>query len=396
MPSFKEILAGGGEGVFRDKSKLSPHYVPEHLLYRDKEIAKLMHALAPAVGGKKPRNVFVYGKTGTGKTSSTRQVAGELAKEGKELVSVSYLNCRVYDTRYKVLQKVLGENDSSLAKTGLSFAALYEKALDWVEETGKQVVFVLDELDMVKDLDSLVYTLTRANDDLKNGSISIIGISNKVNFKDRLDSRSRSSLCEEEVVFQPYDAQELKGILEERSKEALREGALSEGALNLVSAIAAQENGDARYALNLLLRSAEVTEEKKEKVIAEGDVEEARKRADEDKVVEVIDSLPEHQQMTLYAVALLATELKYKKLVEEGGEKFFFSGEVYERYAKEMKKSGREARTMRWYREFLNDLETLGLISTLQSGKGVRGQTTLIHLGYDAEKIRKLIEKKIV
>ncbi len=425
--SFKDLTAPESQ-VFKDKSVLSPHYVPETLLDREKEIRSLMQAVAPALQSKKPSNVFLYGKTGSGKTASTRYVLQKLGEEGAEGVYSVYMNCRVYDSRYKVLQKTITSFCPDFAKTGYSFAVLYEKLLDWIEGGsaageaksgeekhtqgegrnahdeaknaqggvhGKQVVLALDEVDMVRDLDNLVYTLTRVNDDLKRGGLSVIGISNKVGFKQRLEARSKSSLCEQELVFQSYNAQQLQEILKQRAKTAFKSGAVEESALNLAAAIAASENGDARYALSLLLRAGELAETRKTPRVSDKEVEASRKAADEDKAFEVMNTLPIHQQLLLYAVASIAEDVSYKKLIDEGGERLYFSGEIYERYTRAAKKFGREPRTSRWYREYLHDLENLGLINTLDSGKGVRGHTTLIKLAYEPGKVRKILEKTL-
>ena len=45
------------------------------------------------------------------------------------------------------------------------------------------------------------------------GFISLIGISNSLTFKDKLDPRVRSSLSEEEMVFNPYKVEQLQKIL---------------------------------------------------------------------------------------------------------------------------------------------------------------------------------------
>ncbi|MBI5035753.1 AAA family ATPase [Candidatus Micrarchaeota archaeon] len=395
MPSFEDVLKEQ-KSVFSNKGALSPHFVPDELPYRENEIRKLMVCLAPALSGQKAKNVFLYGKTGTGKSSSTRTVIKKLEDEKNERVKVIYMNCRVYDSRYKVLQKVITAFHPSFAKTGYSFAVLYERLLDWLEKDGKQLVVALDEVDMVKDLDNLVYTLTRANDDLTNGGIAIIGISNKVDFKQRLDARSRSSLCEEEMVFQPYNAEQLKGILSKRSEIAFQDTAVQESAINLAAAVAASENGDARYALLLLLRAGELSDAEKLDNVTDVQVEKSRKSAEEDKAFEIISTLPEHQQLLLYSIATLASEVAYKRLVEEGGEKLYFSGEVYERYAAVAKKLGKEPRTSRWYREYLKELEALGLINTVQSGKGIRGHTTLIRLSYEPQRVKQVIETKVL
>ncbi|MCX6767990.1 MAG: AAA family ATPase [Candidatus Micrarchaeota archaeon] len=394
MGEFSELLEQGT--VFRNRDILSPHYVPNKLIFREAEVKRLMVALAPALKNSKPRNLFIYGQTGTGKTATVKQVIRKLAGEKQDGVKTVYMNCRIYDSRYKAVQKCISEHQPDFAKTGYSFAVLYEKLLDWIEESGgKQFVVALDEVDVVKDLDSLVYTLTRANDDLKKGNISMIGISNRVSFKQRLDVRSKSSLCEEEIVFQPYDATQLRGILLQRVPEAFKDGAVEESALNLAAAIAAKENGDARYALNLLFRAGELAEGRGMLKVADKEVEEARKMADEDKAFEVISTLPEHQQFVLYGLASLALDTKYRKLVEEGGDKLYFSSEVYERYCSLAKRGGQEPRTSRWFREYLHDLETLGLVATIESGKGVRGHATLVKLCYEALKVRKIIEKTL-
>ena len=72
------------------------------------------------------------------------------------------------------------------------------------------MIVVLDEIDIIKDLDDMVYTLTRVNDELRKGGVSLIGISNKLTFKQGLDQRSKSSLNETEIVFPPYTSEQLK------------------------------------------------------------------------------------------------------------------------------------------------------------------------------------------
>ncbi|MFH0713599.1 MAG: hypothetical protein V1722_03580, partial [Candidatus Micrarchaeota archaeon] len=285
------------------------------------------------------------------------------------------------------------EFDHATPQTGYSFSVLYEKVLDNLEKNSTHLVLVLDEIDVVKDLDSLVYTLTRANDELKKGSVSMIGISNKVNFKQKLDMRSRSSLCSEEILFAPYNAPQLQAILEQRIPLSFQDNVVELNALSLASAIAAGENGDARYALTLLLRAGELSYAKGLKKVTDKEVEAARVAADEDKARELIASLPEHLQLVLYALAVVSQDVQYKKLVEDEGEKLYFSGEVYERYSAMCKKLGKEPRTARWYREYIHELENLGLLLSVHSGKGIRGQATLLKPVYAADKIRKVIEE---
>ena len=119
------------------------------------------------------------------------------------------------------------------------------------------LIVVLDEIDfLVKERgDDLLYDLTTIKENLKLSRVSIIGISNDLQFKENLDARVLSSLSEEEVVFRPYSATELYDILQARSVLGFLDRVLAKGALNLCSALAASEHGDARRALDLELQA---------------------------------------------------------------------------------------------------------------------------------------------
>jgi cell division control protein 6 len=338
--------------------------------------------------------MFLYGKPGTGKTSSIKHVMKQfyqVPSNGRIL----YINCRMYSSRYKILQKITSDL-ISFAKNGFAPSVFYEKILGWVEEGQRYLVVVLDEIDMVKDLDELLYTLTRSNDDLKTGGISLIGISNQLEFKKRLDPRSKSSLLETEIVFPPYDSDQLRGILKQRISIGFAEDACDESSVNLASAIAARETGDARYALKLILYAGEIADERKDKKVTHQHVELARKAVEEDIVMEAISTLPEQQQLLLYALSTLTVKgSSYSKLTDEP-DSMFLSGELYEMYTAVCKHLKRDRRSARWCREYLRELESLGLVKTSESGKGIRGHSTLIRLECAPYKIKKAIEEIFV
>jgi len=376
--------------IFRDPSVLSPHFVPKILPYRDSHIGEMTSILSPAVKGKKPRNLILYGKTGTGKTVCIKKVMDELAKQESPAV-MTYMNCRVYNSRYRILQKILKGHVPELEKTGFGLTFLYEKLIE-LAGSGKQIVAVLDEIDMVKDLDDSVYTLTRANDELKSGGVSLVGISNKLSFKDALDPRSRSSLYETEMVFPPYSSEQLQKILSQRVSEGFQDGVVDNSAINLAAAITAQESGDARYALKLLFKAGEMAEQAGKKKVTDDDVEAARRKVEIDLAAETVSTLPENHQIVLYAIAKISQKgSKYSRL-EGVDESFLFSGEIHEEYEGLCKKMRKRSRTLRWFKEYLNDLEMLGLITTTPSSKGVRGHTTLIKLGQNPRDVMTILK----
>ncbi len=393
MTAFDKILSE--RSIFKDLSVLSPHYVPKDLPFRQQQLHEIMSLLSPALRGQKPRNLIIYGKTGTGKTCTTKKVMEEFASAAKpKEASMHYVNCRIYNSRYRILQKILKLYMPELEKAGFGLPFLYEKLVE-IASGGEQMVVVLDEIDMVKDLDELVYTLTRSNDEIKKGGVSIIGISNKLSFKDSLDPRSKSSLYEAEMVFHPYTAEQLARILEQRTSEGFGEGVVEPSAINLTAAITSQESGDARYALKLLNKAGEMAQQAGKGKVSDEDVEAARKKVELDLTLETLNTLPEMHQLVLYAIASLsAAGSRYARLegVENG---FLFSGEVYEEYEKSCRSARKRPRSSRWYKEYLNDLEMLGLIITTPSGKGVRGQTTLIRCAPDPDSLLSILKKNL-
>ena len=381
--------------IFEDRNVLSPHYIPDHLPYREHEITKVMKLIAPALSQKRPNNLFIYGKTGVGKTAVVKHVLEKL-EETKEKyqakVDSIYLNCRVHNTRYQVLLKLAQRAAPDESFLGLSSTHLYEKFLEYVG-TGVVFIVVLDEIDKIKDLDELMYSLTRANDDLAKGHVGLIGISNSINFKEKLDPRSKSTLCQDEIVFAPYNADQLSAILRERAKTGFKRGYVTEGAVGLAAAYAAQESGDARYALRLLMKAGELADAKDEKVV-DGYVKKARSAVEEDIVIELINTLPEHQSIVLYAIANLTEKGSRYQRLSENGDRVLFSGEAYESYESLCRSWKINARSARWFREYLNELEMMGLITTTISGPGIRGNTRLIRLAFPPKKVKSAVEKR--
>ena len=101
-----------------------------------------------------------------------------------------------------------------------------DRILDFIQKKKKlHVILVIDEIDSLVDKngDDILYNFTRANERMyEGGFISLIGISNSLTFKDKLDPRVRSSLSEEEMVFNPYTILQLQKILSDRAEASIQ------------------------------------------------------------------------------------------------------------------------------------------------------------------------------
>lgn len=386
------------ETIFIDRNLMTPHYTPKVLPFREPFIESTSKILSVTLKGSKADNIFIYGKTGTGKTSVTKHVMNQLlefASSKNVPVEGNYVNCRNHNSKYRVMIKIVKDLYPEENFLGFSAAFIYEKLLSYARK-GKQLVIVLDEIDKVKDLDELIYGLTRANDELDKGGITLIGISNNLMFKERLDPRTKSSLCQHEMVFPPYNAQELVEILKQRTAIAFKPNTVDESAINLAAAIAAQESGDARTAVMLLLRAGELAD-MKGGIVTDKEVQKAKKQVEEELITNMVSTLPEQQQLVLYSIACLSLQKKpMQKITGEKEAGVLFSGEIYDEYCRISKKFKEQTVSARWYREYITELEMYGLIYTANSGKGIKGQTTLIKLDFEAEKIKNLIEKQLL
>ncbi|HIH33337.1 MAG TPA: AAA family ATPase [Candidatus Diapherotrites archaeon] len=389
------------QSVFLNRDAISQHFIPKELPFREKQLKEISSILTAALQGKKPNNVFVYGKVGTGKTCVVRHVLQELQEfkqKSSARVESCYINCRVHNSKYKALQKCCKEFYPSENFLGYSAAFVFEKILDFARKNKNQVLIALDEIDKVKDLDELVYALSRGNDELEQGegAITIIGISNNVLFKERLDARTKSSLCQEELVFAPYNAEELKEILKQRVEIAFKPKSVQESALNLAAAIAAQESGDARTAVLLLLRAGELSDKESKEKVSDEEVKKAKSKVEEEVIYNMIATLPDQEQLVLYTIALLAAKQKpLQKITGQQEPGALMSGEVFEEYKRVAKKFKESNVSARWFRAYLNELETYGIISTTKSGPGMVGNTRLIRLNPEASKVKESIEKEI-
>ncbi len=391
---FKKYLSENK--VFRNREVLRHSYYPRELPHRDDQISSIAEILAPALRGATPSNILIYGKTGTGKTATVKYVGGELENESSEFTPcrLVHLNCETIDTQYRVLAQIanyvsgteLKPSDrvkNTIPPTGWHTDQVYSELKNILEQAGGLQIIVLDEIDKLvkKSGDNTLYILTRINSDLTNSRVCIIGISNDLTFKDFLDPRVLSSLSEEELVFPPYDAEQLRDILNHRAKTAFLEGAVSDEIISLCAARAAQEHGDARRALDLLRVSGELAEREGIDHVEERHVIAAQDSIETDTMSECIRTLPVQSKIVLSSMLLLA----------DHGQKVFTSGHVVSIYRELVREMDTESLSHRRVSDLINDLTMLGIVSSRVVSHGRYGRTTEIYFKGPTNDIRKVI-----
>jgi cell division control protein 6 len=361
-----------GAKLFRDREVLRHNYLPDKLPHRENQIRLLGETLAPVLKDARCSNIFIYGKTGTGKTAVTKYVLGHLETKAKEYgtsVRFCYVNCRMTGSEYRIFANLSQSVGLIIPFTGLAVSEVFDRFRTGLDASRTLFIVVLDEIDsLIKDRgDHLLYELTRINETLHKSRVAIIGISNDLRLKEFLDPRVFSSLSEEEIVFRPYDASELRHILLERSKLSFHEDSLSEAALNVCSALAAAEHGDARRALDLLRVAGEVAERQGANLVTEEHVREAEKHIEHNRVVEALTNLTMHSKLVLLSVY---------NLKKPGAT----TGEIYDIYTELCGELGVGLLTQRRLGTLVNELDAMGLLNAKVVSMGRYGRTKKIRL----------------
>jgi len=423
---FDDLLEG--DPIFENKEVLRPSYTPRKLPHREEQINNMATILVTALRGDTPSNILIYGKTGTGKTASAKFVSEELESTSEKYevpCEVEYINCEVTDTQYRVLaqlaNKFIDKNEAVIDErlgeltdlreraredsevlvdteydsveavtdriedleadreefeqvpmTGWPTDRVYSTFFDAVDYHERVVVIMLDEIDKLveKSGDDTLYNLSRMNSELESSRVSIMGISNDLKFTDFLDPRVKSSLGEEEIVFPPYDANQLRDILNHRAEVAFEDGALTDDVIPLCAAFAAQEHGDARRALDLLRTAGELAERDQTDVVDEAHVRKAQEKIELDRVVEVVRTLPTQSKLVLFSIITL----------EKNGVNNINTGEVYNVYQRLCEEIDVDTLTQRRVTDLISELDMLGIVNAVVVSKGRYGRTKEISL----------------
>lgn len=407
---------GDPDTIFVEMDILNPNtktYRPNELPEREEELDQIHSALRPATMGSTPLNIFLYGPTGQGKTVGIDIKTSQLqryANENSMDLTVVKVPCKGLRNSYHVLTHLIKSLREQRFGPGEELPSGYQRkkllnmVLKELEEIGGTIIIVLDEIDAIGDDDYILYELPRANPG--EVRLSIIGITNDLQFRENLDADVRSSLGEDEISFSPYNAHQLRDILARRSVGALRDTefvggvqdhkhlestVLSDDVIPLCSALAAQDTGDAREAIRLLFRAARFADDRGETTVTEEHVREAREFLEQKAVESGITTLPAQKQLTLMTVIWYAIQDDTPKQTTP----------LYDQYKTYCEAVDVETISNRRFRDRLNDLASSNILHKEQGrGQGIENryelaidhQTALDNLPGENERLGSIAE----
>lgn len=351
--------------LFKNESVLYPEFLPERLPFRESQIDELVYALKPLSEGRKPGNVFVFGKTGTGKTATVKYVLKDL-QEYSDRVKALYLNCFEKNSRHSALVELANFLGNAVPERGISTAEVFADLVEALKESSFTPLVVLDEFDqlLANDGEELLYDLLRTIEQgLK--PIPIVIISNNQELLARLEPRVKSSLQALQLCFEPYTPVQLKEILKQRVEYAFRPGVLEKDVIGVAAAHAAKLGGDARIALESLLKAGRIAEKENSSKVGLKHLRQAFESIDSSIGRKKIPLLSKDEQALLAIIA--------------GKEKGVDSGTLFSAF----EKAGGKVSSRR-FREIISGLEMQKVITAKTAVKG-KGKTRMIKLAVKKE-----------
>ncbi len=380
-----------GKSLIKNRGILQTTYIPNTIQHRNSEQEQVTQSLLPILKQSRPSNLLVYGKPGIGKTLVVKKVLSKIqdrVEKSNFPIKLVYSNSKDETTLYGLLVSLgrqLNLNEKKLPPSGLAISEVFKRLLNKIDEGKLNAIFVIDEIDYLSQLvlktgKDILYQLTRANERLEYGSLTLVGISNDLTFKEKLDPRVISSLGEEEIIFPNYSVEQIKTILNERISEAFVENSVGDSALNLCAALAGGEHGDARRAIDLIRVAGEIAERQQSDKVTVDHIREASLKIEENKEEASLKSYPFHEKLIIIAIMKAAGSS---------------TGEIYSSYKNLCKVIRRDKLTQRRVTQMLGEIELSGIITGRLVHQGIHGRTKKYNLTISSDMVKKAFKNDL-
>jgi len=383
------ILDGDVQTVFENKDLVdSSTIVDQDRIYgRDEQLAAEARAFRDTLDGERPPDLLLYGPSGTGKTLTVKAVANKVKERTQEsdiafdFVAVNFKTMESHTLDRAVWK--LGHQTARKAgvgwgvpRSGVSTDMKYTRLYEIVDDHFDSLVFILDEIDALTGstgadepaYSRLLYSLSRVMSEQHVGTqLSTVVVTNYPKFRENLDSRTDSSYNPNGIHFSDYDADELVEILERR-RDAFKDDALEDGVIEIVAAYGAQNEGDARRAIDLLRDAGEIANRAGDSVVTQDHVRSANDSVVKNRVLEIVGGMSVQKKLSLYAAALVAEE-------NEGEAP---SPVVYDIYKILCEGSDMKIYTQETVNSHINKAGTYGVLESERSSGGYKSGVHLI------------------
>lgn len=359
------------ETLFKNIDAFNPDYIPENFIHRKSQMEALAICMRPALRKGRPVNSLVLGSCATGKTTAIKKIF-EMVENSSDKVVCVYINCQIHTTRFgifsQIYQKIFGHTPP---ETGVPFSRIYQKIMQYLSSEDKTLIVALDDINYLfysKNANKIFYDILRAHEAFEGIKTGVFAILSDIEFRFILDKNVNSIFIPQEIIFNPYSADEMNDVLKERVKIGFYPDVIPDELIREIADYAAS-SGDLRIGIDLLRISGNLAESDASKTIEKKHVDEALKSTGPINLTYVLKSLSDDEKRLLNIIRELGDDLT--------------AGELYGEFNKMNKVSYAS------FNRILNKLEFLRIIDTKFTGKGVKGNSRVVILRFEGEEIRK-------
>jgi len=361
-----------------------------HRNIRAKQLARVARSLSPVLGAELPSTLLVYGPSGTGKSVTCLHFLSTLAamcvNKGVSF-HYYYVDLTTPRTCFGALNELAMALDGTTRRyrKGIAMEHMQETVIAALSKTDSIVCILVDEVDNVTVDSDLFYTfLAKTLPKKVSARLFYVFLTNRMEWEKTLDPRILSVLKKTDVIFEPYDAMDLVEILKLRVEKALDVRKVDRGAIRKIAAYASRETGDARKAVELLVKAVKIAEDTSG-FLSEKEVDDADSMLETDKTEELINALAAQQR--------LALEACYAGL--RSGKRKLSTGYAYKLYTSICERRGNRALTQRRFSDMVSFLDLYGLINARVISKGRYGKTRELSGSLPEEVVRRLFTGKL-
>jgi archaeal cell division control protein 6 len=319
--------------IFKDRSKLSPRYLPAELPHREGQMNQLMHVFSESAlnPDKFPLTVIqVIGSAGIGKSSTVIKFSKQLEENfsrNRNDLKTAYINLKLQGgNKFGIYKFLLERIAPELPSQGLGAEEMLRYLLRYLRQSARYILIILDEIDYLiktsKD-SSIIYDLTRLNEfdpDQPCNVKGVIFIARSTEFYNKLDEAEQSTLGRIPIEFPKYNINQVVDILDRRCTQAFNPKAMGSDVVDKVAniTVSVEVNSDVRYALDLLQYAGNLAESQGEGRVTLDHVRKVHGKIHHSITSEEIEQLSKNHLLSLIALvrALRGSKKQYADLKE--------------------------------------------------------------------------------
>ncbi len=232
---------------------LSPSFLPDNLVHREKEVALVSSQARNGV------NTFIYGPSGCGKTAVLKKVCLESSSTERRTF---YVDCSLYETVNSVLREILTDR--------LVFSRSNYDLLKKLKERSFQhkATVCLDHFERTKEPEIVTKLLGIG--------LSVVLSGNNEDNLEELDLRTRSFISSV-IPFASYSIDQATSILKSRAEQALAKYTFKEATLRKITE---KTNGNIALAITILRACALLAESQGKRAVEDVNVDDIMRQHD--------------------------------------------------------------------------------------------------------------------